>query len=78
MSSFPRSWPARSLLTTHASASQLRTTPKDVAPEQGETEGMTKRQYVDAVLSTIDEVRRHISTHTLSLSLWLVSCPLTQ
>ena len=25
-------------------------------PEEGETEGMTKRQYVAAVLSTIDEV----------------------
>lgn len=34
---------------------ELRTTPKDVPPEEGETEGMTKRQYVAAVLSTIDE-----------------------
>jgi hypothetical protein len=39
-----------------SSVAQLRTTPKDVPPEEGETEGMTKRQYVAAVLSTIDEV----------------------
>jgi len=52
-------------LADSASSLQLRTTPKDVPPAEGETEGMTKRQYVEAVLSTFLEqvIFSHMPRH---------------